>query len=325
MRAIFYSICLFIFSSVLALAQTNDVKTAKLSDLDKVEINAHILRVNNVSPRDGAFDVDMWLTFSWKNDEIKPYETFEVVNGTVLSSIPSTVIKNGDRNLVNVRVRATIYHDFDVSRFPLDNHHLTIEIEDRDRDEFKLLYVAGSHSALDELGVVNGWDIDLDPLVAQEHVYAEARLDSGMKSPDVQFMRLIIPLELKRTSLAPLFKSFWTLFLAVLIGLLAFHVNVIDLDARFGLGMGAVFAASANAFIVQDGLPKTTVLTLAEQINMLAVGTIFISIFMSVISLHLYHSGKASTSRRMDKIAFWIVLGCFLFGNIALFKPELGF
>lgn len=39
----------------------------------------------------------------------------------------------------SVRVRATVFHEFDVRRFPLDNHVLTIEFEDESLDANRLV------------------------------------------------------------------------------------------------------------------------------------------------------------------------------------------
>jgi hypothetical protein len=73
-----------------------------------------------------------------------------------------------------------------------------------------------------------------------------------------------------------------------------------DLDARFGLGLGAIFAASANTIAVGEQLPSTPFLTVAEQVNMLTVLLIFIVIFVSIISLRLRYVGRDLAAERLD-------------------------
>jgi hypothetical protein len=124
--------------------------------------------------------------------------------------------------------------------------------------------------------------VGLQPTVVQTHAY---QTNYGLRSagPDAnQYSRMIFSISLDRTSYGPLFKSFWISALAVLLGLLAFLIKSDDLDARFGMGVGSIFAASANAFVITDALPPTTAVTLAEQINLIAVGVIFVAVFLSI-------------------------------------------
>ncbi|MEO6301049.1 MAG: hypothetical protein ABIV25_07930, partial [Paracoccaceae bacterium] len=99
-----------------------------------VAAGAYVLRLSNVSPRDGSFDVDMWVWFRWHGSEIRPDQTFELANGVITSRSDSQIEDDGGINYATVRVQATIFHDFDVRRFPLDNHIITIAIEDADLD-----------------------------------------------------------------------------------------------------------------------------------------------------------------------------------------------
>ena len=82
--------------------------------------------------------------------------------------------------------------------------------------------------------------------------------------------------------------------------------------------MGSIFAASANAYAIADSLPQTVVITLAEQINFLAIGTIFLSVFMSIASLRLCYAGKDEASERQDRIALWVIGLGYVAANIAV-------
>ncbi len=66
------------------------------------------------------------------------------------------------------------------------------------------------------------------------------------------------------------------------------------------MGVGSIFAASANAFVITGELPPTTAVTLAEQINLIAVGIIFISVFVSIWSLRLRYQGRDDDSLKLD-------------------------
>ena len=281
-----------------------DATQAVTSHTD-VQVGAYILRLSNVSPQNGAFDVDMWLWFRWKGSDVRPDKNFEIVNGVISSRSDTQIEDDGGFNYATVRVQATIFHDFDLRRFPLDNHVISIEMEDAELNNAQLTYVPDEGIALDPSVRVSGWKIALQPTKVEKHVYAT---NYGLRSAGTaasDYSRLTLAVSLDRTSFGPLFKSFWISALAVLLGLLAFLIKADDLDARFGMGVGSIFAASANAFVITGTLPPTTAVTLAEQINLIAVGIIFISVFVSIYSLRLRYKDKEAASLALDTWAMW--------------------
>jgi hypothetical protein len=272
----------------------------------KVQVGAYVLRLSNVSPRDGSFEVDMWLWFRWLGSDVRPDMTFELASGVIESRTDSQILVDEGMNYATTRVQARIFHQFDVRRFPMDDHVINITIEDAELEESNLIYVADEGTALDPDVTVAGWDVGVGQPVVESHTYAT---DYGMRSSKTEqavYSRLIVPISLERTSYGTLFKSFWISLLSVLLGLLAFLVKSDDLDARFGMGVGSIFAASANAFVISDTLPQTTIVTLAEQINLIAVGVIFASVFISIWSLRLRYADRDEASLKVDR---WSMIG----------------
>ena len=290
--------------------------TAAVTTHTSVQTGAYILRLSNVSPRDGSFDVDMWLWFRWKGADVRPDLTFELSGGVISSRSESQVEDDGGTNYATVRVQATIFHDFDVRRFPLDNHVIAIEIEDSELNDSQLSYTVDQGIALDPGVKVSGWKVALQTPTVAVHTYDTTY---GLRSAAAEggnYSRFIMPISLDRTSYGPLFKSFWISALAVLLGLLAFLIKADDLDARFGMGVGSIFAASANAFVITGELPPTTAVTLAEQINLIAVGVIFTSVFISIWSLRLRYQDREADSLKLDMRAMWTLGGIYLLLNL---------
>lgn len=311
------------FAAMLLIAvQTLPLNAQDAKEPVKVQVGAYVLRINNVSQKDGTFNVDMWLWFRWKGDA-KPYESFEIANGQINNKSEAVVSDDEGFNYTSVRVQATIFHDYDVRRFPLDNHVLTIELEDENLDTSGLVYVPDDGIALDPGLSVPGWSVELKTPQVDPHVYPT---NYGLRSSGVKestYSRFVLPVSLDRSSYGALLKEFWISALSVLLGLLAFRVKATDLDARFGLGVGSIFAASANAFVISDNLPKTATVTMAEQINFLAIGTIFLSVFISIASLRLCYVGREDASERLDRWALVIIGLGYLFANFLVIYPNL--
>lgn len=284
----------------------------------EVQVGAYILRLNNVSQKDGTFDVDMWVWFRWKDANLRPYESFEISNGRIESRSEAVVSQDAGMNYTSVRVQAAVFHDYDVKRFPMDSHTLRINIEDQNLDTSGLVYAVDKNTAIDPDLKVPGWTVKLGPETVEDHEYPTnyGLVSSGAAT--ATYSRLGFTVDLLREGFGPLFKQFWMSGLSVLLGLLAFRVKATDLDARFGLGVGSIFAASANAFVIADSLPQSTDITLAEQINFLAIGTIFLCVSISIWSLRICYQGKDSASERLDAWAMAIIASLYICANIAV-------
>lgn len=204
-------------------------------------------------------------------------------------------------------MQATVFHDYDVHRYPLDSHLLTIDIEDENLDANTLVYVTDANTAIDPDLSVPGWSVQLNEPKIEVHEYPT---NYGLKfsgQTASTYSRAVFQIELLRSDLGPLFKQFWISALSVILGLLAFRVRATDLDARFGLGVGSIFAASANAFVIADSLPQSTEITLAEQINFLSIGTIFLCVALSVWSLRICYRGRDAVSEKLDLWAMMVI------------------
>ena len=97
------------------------------------------------------------------------------------------------------------------------------------------------------------------------------------------------------------------MYVAVMISLLALFIEPTDLDPRFGLGVGSLFAAVASQYIISGSLPDTTVLTTADILHIIAFIVIFVSLVESTISLRLTQSGRRASARRLDSTSILVI------------------
>jgi len=74
-----------------------------------------------------------------------------------------------------------------------------------------------------------------------------------------------------------------------------------DLDARFGMGVGALFAVAASAFVASSSVPDSGVMTTADRLHMAALGVIFVSLLVSAVCLKLEGAGRQDWVRRVDR------------------------
>ncbi len=286
--------------------------------LTYVQVGMYLLRIPEFSPQEGRFKIDAWLWFRWQGTEVTPHESFEIVNGSIESRELNDVIDDEGYNYAAVRVVATIFHVFDVADFPFDDHVITIELEDSNLEEANLRFVADEGIALDPAVRLEGFSVTLGTPSVAAHTYPTVYGYRSLGTTTSSYSRFKVPLVLRRGDRAPLFKLFWVSYLAVILSLLALRVRATDLDARFGLGTGSIFAASANAFVVNEQLPQTVDLTVAEMVNLLAVGCIFITVFVSVASLRLCYRNQVERSEKLDRFALVFLGLTYVVANVAV-------
>jgi hypothetical protein len=315
-------VLLALIVSSTATAQTETASLSEPSTPLQVAFGAYVLRISSVSPQEGSADVDMWVWFRWNDDDIRPDLTFEITNGVITSrSEPDAFIEDG-YNLSSVRVQARIFHDFDVNRYPLDNHTIHIMIEDSSEPNDGLVFTADQGSALDGHVNVAGWAVALQHVTVAPYVYKTSYGSLGVPAATA-YSRIDMAITLDRQSYGPLFKSYWISGLAVILALMSLLLSAKESSARYGMVVGAIFAASANAINISSQLPPTTAITLAEQINLIAVGVIFACVFASVFSTRLMNRGLPASSQRLDRIAIGGICAVYFVLNFVALSVDI--
>lgn len=290
-----------ILACLALMAQAVGAWAQDKSNADLVTLGLYVNQLEEMSLRDGRIGVDFYLWTRWRNPEIDPLQGIELMNGRIEQIDVQEKKQVGEELYALARVRAVINATWDVARFPLDRQQVRIVLEDTTRDASRLIYqpdVRNSELAPDL--AVPGYRIASGAAHAATHVYRTNYGDTSMPTgKESQYSRFTYTIELARPGLTYFFKLYTAIFISTMVAFLAFLVKPTDLDPRFGLGVGAVFAVVACAFVISSQLPETAEFALTDQINVVSMGLIFLSIVQSAISLALYEAAPAM-SRRFD-------------------------
>lgn len=265
-------------------------------------------------------DFDLWL--HWRNKGIDPGETFQLGNGEIDAREKREAYVDGAERYERYRVKARIAKYFDPTRFPFADEPLVIQVEDGVHNIQALHFVADTkNSAVSPMATVNDL-IKIDRAVAGVRLHdfgsnrGDARRGSEKSNVHSQFVFAMVAYP---PGLTFYLKMFHVLFSSVAIAILAFFIKPIHVDPRFGLGVGAVFAAIGNMIAVAGILPRAQQATLADMVNVLGMVTIFLTLVQSTISLYLHDTmGLEKLSRFFDRVSFAVFLVGYALVNIAL-------
>lgn len=278
----------------------------------KVKTGIYVDRIFDVVLRHIHWKVDFYIWFTWTGPNVHPGDNFQIINGEIIAKELKTKTDVGDIHYELYRVTAEITKLFNITRYPRDNHMMTILIEDTRHQSFDLTYVPDAEdSAISSRVKIPGYEIWRKGLVEKDHSYktrrGDPRLPEGYKST---YSQLVFGIGIKRASWGLYLKMFVGIFAAVCLSILAFFISPAHTSPRFAIGIGAFFASIASIYVISSQIPLSSAYTLTDFVTASSVITIFMTLLTSTISVGIYHrwqAGKAWASR-LDRTAQIIFL-----------------
>jgi hypothetical protein len=233
----------------------------------RVETGVYVTRIPKVSIVDASWHVDFYIWFVWHGSDINPGETFKIVSGEISSKSLMRKSDEGDRHYALYRVNAEITKAFDISRFPRDEHMLTIVVEDQGLQYYQMVYTTEpSTSEISSRVEVLGYAIAGKHVVTKGHTYkttmGDPSLPPGSKATYANF---VFAIDLVRPDWGFYLKMFLPLFLAVALALAGLFVT--GPAERLGIVSTALFVAVINGMTVNTMIPGTGTTTLAEIVG----------------------------------------------------------
>ncbi|HSI59600.1 MAG TPA: hypothetical protein VLA16_18705 [Ideonella sp.] len=272
----------------------------------QVVVGAYVNKIQDLDFKDNKYTLDFFVWFRWKAEgalaDYKPLESFEIVNGKVENKTSVVEKKIGDLNYASARIEATMAENWQLARFPFDAHRMQAYLEDSDLGTKDMVFVSDTANSRlgDEIDMA-GWTpgrFETQVVTKVYHSnYGDLTLATNAES---RFSRFIFSMGIERDSYGSALKLLSTVLLATAVAFVAFMVKPSDLDARFGMGVGSLFAVAASAFVVSASVPDSGVMTVADTMHMIALAFIFATLLVSAVCLKLEVAGKEALAFRID-------------------------
>lgn len=279
-----------------------------------VEIGLYIVDLYDFSIKDESFDADFYLWMDWKGD-FNP-ENFEIMNGQIDSKEAPFMRKKDGMNYICWRCRGRFRTQLDFRNYPMDHQILRIEIEDASNDIHKLVYSFEKDAPLEPYPISMGGFRMSGPqryhVVNHEYKtdYGDPFSTTEKRHTTHSRMQIEFPIVHVGGKLT-LIKLFLPVFLSVLIALLTFLVEPVDLDPRFGVGVAAIFGAVSSMLVANSSVPETPYFSLSDKIHLTSLLFIFISIFVSCIVLKVYKTSGKVAADKIDLVAGPLLVGSY--------------
>ena len=275
----------------------------------RVEVGTYVNQILALDLRGNQFTADFYVWFRWKGDA-KVFDTFDLANGRITSR--TGIVKkdlDGGVHYASARILATITKFWDLRRYPLDDHQLTIEIEDNENEDNLLVYVPDKvNSSASPTVEVPGWRVAGTSVSVTSHKYATNYGDTSVPTGNASsYSRFVSAVDIKRPGhVGRFFKVFFTLFIATIISWLAFWVRPKESGPRVSLCVGSVFAAAAATFAINNMLPDTNSTTMSDRLIVVSLSCIFAASLQTIVAISLGYAGKETLQRQLDRVCAWL-------------------
>lgn len=288
------------------------------SQPDTVKIGVFINDIYDINLSEKSFSTQFWVWFNYRDSSLHPLETVEFPNAKSVEATLDFTEQKSSIYWAGKKIHAVLKRDWEVSLFPFDIQNLTIELEDSDSDFSEMVYVADAdNTKLDTALKIPNWEITSFKLSTGAKKYDTTYGDPTLAGESV-YPHAELTLTIKRRSWGLFFSLFTGLYVAFFISTLVFFIDPVDLDPRFGLSVGALFASVGNKYIVDSFLPQSTAFTLVDKLHILTYVFLLLCIVLSVISLRIWKNGRELASRRFDRRAYAWITGLYLIINFWL-------
>lgn len=215
-----------------------------------------------------------------------------------------------------MKMKCVMKQNWKVHDFPFDKQHLTMKIENSIYDKQSLIFAPDTKGSLfDEEETIDGWQISNFKISAGTNDYKTGFGDPRPHRQQQTFSELLIEFDIERDAFGLFMKIFLGMYIAFLISMLSFTPHPSELEPRFGLPVGGLFAAVGNKYIIDSLLPETSDFTLVDTLHAMTFMAIFATLLISAITLKMHDKGKTEQSLRLSARGATVILSAYLVLN----------
>jgi hypothetical protein len=163
---------------------------------------------------------------------------------------------------------------------------------------------------------ISGWNIDSFNIVISKQAYETAFGDPTLDKPHTEYSAYRVRISISRNANGIFWKMFLGMYVAFIIAFASFFIHSDNIDSRFGLSVGSLFAVVGNKYIIDSALPESTSFTLVDTLHGLTLFFIIGVIIANAYTLMLKKSGKLQETKRFDRLAAITMLILYLSLNV---------
>lgn len=295
------------------------IASSTLAQPDTVTVGSYVISVHDINFRDKQYTMRFWLWFLYDNPDFDFSTQLDIPNAKSIDSPEIIVDSLNGKAWAIMKMKTTMKESWKVADFPFDEQHLKVQIENALFDNNSLVFKPDLNgSTYDKADALDGWNIKNFKVSTITNDYETGFGDPRPERSLQNFSAFLIEMDIERNAWGLFMKIFIGMYIAFLISIISFTIRVSELEPRFGLPVGGLFATVGNKYIIDSILPETSSFTLVDSLHTLTFLAIFATLVVSAVALRQYDNGNPEAAVRYNKTGSRYVVAFYILANILL-------
>lgn len=276
---------------------------------DTVKTGIYVTSIHNIDFKNNEYTINFWLWLKYKKQEFDFVQNLEIPQAKTFTKLYSTLDSSDGKYYLLMQLQCVMKDSWRIDNFPFDEQKLRLSFENSQFDSKDLIFLPdtmGKH--YDPRFTLLGWDIDSFIVATNTKQYETNFGDPEVMKPHMEYSAYGVRISMDRDATSLFWKIFLGMYVAFSISYICFYIHADNIDSRFGLSVGSLFAAIGNKYIIDSSLPESTTFTLVDTLHGITLLSIFIVVACSVYSLRLMKRNKLKEANRFDMIAAQVLL-----------------
>jgi hypothetical protein len=287
-------------------APSQPAKPAALPSPETATLGIYLIDIRDLSPAKGTFTCDFWIwSQSLAAENVLSELQFVNAEKVVWYAEGKPEVKG--MNCFKRRGTGVFRMAWNLRHYPYDSQILPIQMEYTLRDVAKMkLMPDASNSGVSSKNIPTGWKMTGFELQPDTVAYTSNLGDPNLGNAKGEFSRLTAIIDLSRFDTA----EYWTLvssaYVAVVMMLVSYFMEIDKPASRFALLGASLFASVISLRSALAGLGNFG--TLADQFHFIVIGYIIFSLGVTITLSHLFHRGADEKKLRIASISVAVVV-----------------
>lgn len=300
----------FFMSEAMPVKQQTEVP-------DTVKAGAYIIGIHDINFHDKEYTIRFWLWFLYDNPDFDFKTQLDIPNAKEIDEPLVLSDSVNGKAWVQLKMKCIMKESWVVNNFPFDKQHLRVRVENTVYDNKHLIFSPDvHHSRFADTDGLDGWTVKDFKVSVDTTRYLTGFGDPRPGHDAQTFSAFKIDLNIERDAWGLFAKIFIGMYIAFLIALISFVSKPWELEPRFGLPVGGLFAAVGNKYIIDSLLPESPEFSLVDTLHSITFFGILAVLAVSAISMVIYNRGNQAACVRADKIGSRVVALAFVVLNV---------
>lgn len=295
---------------------------------EKVKVGVHLSDIQSVDLKTHSYQMDLYVWFKWRNPELDPASSMEVVNPyeqwallmTPLYEEPE-VLDDGELYQV-VRIQGSFSKKLPLYNYPFDLQTLAVSIEDARHDMTEVVYVADGVPTVSGGVQLPGYIVHAPAFAILEQRY-ETDFGDPRSSSATRYTRARLEVPLSRPPVAYAIKLLIPVICVILCAALMYLLSPGLVDSRVDVGITSLLTIVALQMTFNDNLPDVGYLMFMDKVHLAAYLYVIAGLAVVVHTVRMAELGQEDQARALHRralkvlTAVWVLVMGVLVGGAA--------